>query len=257
MFVLSTEQSWNLAFYMLNQLTLDRGPAIEYPSSMCSVSNSNCWASGNAGEMDFLENPWAGNDNEGGAADEYRRMFSTQFNQVGRCFPGQKGQLGASGGGFGSTNYFLGSPPDTVKPWIWAVVIDAVGFTMYRIPGENANDYWPGINRKTTECTLPQKPSVRPKNVKANSPCDDSIDYCALFVPNCPVNEWGGNNEQGAKNQGCWLNEQQGWCTNWWTLFDDTDQWKWPENGTAAVLHYANADPVTQKWNVEMECVSQ
>ncbi len=48
-------------------------------------------------KMDFLENAWIGNDNNGGAADDYRRMFSTQFNQVGRCFPGEKGQLGASG----------------------------------------------------------------------------------------------------------------------------------------------------------------
>ncbi len=78
-------------------MTLDRGPAVAYPSSMCNVSNSNCWASGNAGEMDFLENAWIGSNNNNGAADDYRRMFSTQFNQVGRCFPGEKGQLGASG----------------------------------------------------------------------------------------------------------------------------------------------------------------
>jgi hypothetical protein len=43
---------------MLNQLTLDRGPAVSLPQEECAVSNSNCWASGNAGEMDFLETPW-------------------------------------------------------------------------------------------------------------------------------------------------------------------------------------------------------
>lgn len=54
MFVLSTKKSWNFAWYMLNQLTLDRGPAILYPSDECKVTNNNCWSAGNAGEIDFL-----------------------------------------------------------------------------------------------------------------------------------------------------------------------------------------------------------
>ncbi len=96
-----------------------------------------------------------------------------------------------TGGGFGSTNYFLGSPPNQVQPWIWAVVFDSVGIYMYRIPGDTASTYWPGLTRTTADCTLQQRPSVRPKNTKANSACDESIDYCALFVPNCPVANWG------------------------------------------------------------------
>eukprot|EP01084_Bolivina_argentea_P276042 470897_1 len=251
MFILSTDQSFNLAWYMLNQLTLDRGPAVPYPSEMCDITNNNCWAAGNAGEFDFLENPWAGNENNGGAADDYRRMFSTQSNQVGRCFPGEKGQTGTSFGSFASNNYFLGSPPNTVQPWIWVAVVDKIGTFMYRIPGDKASDIWPGLTRTTAECTLQQRPLIQPPN--NGPPCDDSYEYCATFIPNCPADKWGGENEDGAMNQGCWQNPQQGFCNNWWTLFDDTNQWLWPKNGTKAVTNWANANPVTQKWNYEME----
>ncbi len=108
MFVLSTEQFWGgeslylvialgipwkkgglilLLFpsyigtwYMLNQLTLDRGPASPYPNDKCKISNNNCWAAGNAGEMDFLEPGW----NLPDISDDprYRKSFSTQVRFV-------------------------------------------------------------------------------------------------------------------------------------------------------------------------------
>ena len=56
MFVMSTEDWWAGTWYMLNQLALDRGPGAAYPAAGCPGGiNSNCWASGNSGEMDFLE----------------------------------------------------------------------------------------------------------------------------------------------------------------------------------------------------------
>ena len=55
MFVMSSERMFNIAWYMLNQVTLDRGPAIGYPGELCGQSSSNCWADGNAGEFDFME----------------------------------------------------------------------------------------------------------------------------------------------------------------------------------------------------------
>ena len=51
LFVLSVERIWNMAWYMLNQVTLDRGPDIWYPLDNCSQSNDNCWAAGNAGNV--------------------------------------------------------------------------------------------------------------------------------------------------------------------------------------------------------------
>ena len=68
MFVLSVERVWNIAWYMLNQGTLDRGPTITYPASGCCHGNNNCWAAGNAGEIDFLEAAWTVN---AGATDNY------------------------------------------------------------------------------------------------------------------------------------------------------------------------------------------
>jgi hypothetical protein len=55
MFVLSTEEFFGATWYMLNQLELDRGPKVKMPVDRCETTNNNCWAAGNAGEMDFLE----------------------------------------------------------------------------------------------------------------------------------------------------------------------------------------------------------
>jgi hypothetical protein len=44
--------------YMLNQLTLDRGPAVAYPAGQCANGvNDNCWGAGNAGGMYECQHP--------------------------------------------------------------------------------------------------------------------------------------------------------------------------------------------------------
>ena len=58
LFMLSLERVWNMAWCMLNQVTLDKGPNIFYPNDECAYGNNNCWAAGNAGEIDFLESVW-------------------------------------------------------------------------------------------------------------------------------------------------------------------------------------------------------
>ncbi len=77
MFVISTEKSFNMAWYMLNQVTLDKGPVIGYPNNKCTYGNNNCWATGNSGEIDFLESAWTV---DAGATDGYRRLYATQWN---------------------------------------------------------------------------------------------------------------------------------------------------------------------------------
>jgi hypothetical protein len=57
MFVLSTEEWFGATWYMLNQLTLDRGPAAKMPEEHCSVTDNNCWGAGNAGEMVTTHSP--------------------------------------------------------------------------------------------------------------------------------------------------------------------------------------------------------
>jgi len=110
LFVMSVERVWNMAWYMLNQVTLDRGPTIGYPNDKCAYGNNNCWAAGNAGEIDFLESVWTVN---AGTVDNYRRLYATQWNQIGRSFIGEQGSTCNSDGGWfnddvASNNYFLG-----------------------------------------------------------------------------------------------------------------------------------------------------
>lgn len=259
MFVLSVERVWNMAWYMLNQVTLDRGPAVGYPSSRCANNNNNnCWAAGNSGEIDFLESVWTVN---AGTNDDYRRLYATQWNQIGRSFIGDMGSTGHADGGWfndqATTNsYFLGSTPQTNKtvPYIFVAVVDQVGTFIYRMPATQSDSLWPGLSRKTAACTLSARPTQRPPN--PGPPCDDSHPYCAIFLPNCQADEWGGQSagHQGAANQGCKVNGQQGWCQNWWRLLDNTGQWLWPENGRKSRVQYqAPAPAVEMPWNVEME----
>ena len=256
LFVLSVESVWNVAWYMLNQVTLDKGPVSEYPNDKCQYGGDNCWASGNSGEIDFLESAWTV---DAGATDGYRRMFATQWNQVGRSFVGESGSTcNADGGWFSNSeatnNYFLGTKPNQDEPYIFAAVVDRVGTFIYRIPSSQSSIYWPGLSRKTASCALGPRPSVRPPN--SGPPCDDRTPYCALFIPNCQADAWGGASagNQGGANQACKVNGNQGWCQNWWRRFDNTGQWVWPENGRPSVIQFqAPAAPVRMPWNYEME----
>ena len=54
MFVLSTQRLHNMAFFIMNQATLDRGPAVGYPDG-----GPNTWACANSGEWDILESSWS------------------------------------------------------------------------------------------------------------------------------------------------------------------------------------------------------
>ena len=151
MFALSVERVWNIAWYMINQGTLDKGPTISYPASGCCHGNNNCWAVGNAGEIDFLEIPWTMN---AGATDNYQGLYTTQWNQVDRSFVGDMGATGhADGGWFNnqvtSNNYFL-----QTDPYMFVAVVDNVGTFIYRISSSQSNRIWPGISRKSAACTL-------------------------------------------------------------------------------------------------------
>lgn len=151
MFVLSAERSFNLAWYMLNQVTLDKGPAIGYPNNKCAYGNSNCWASGNSGEIDFLESAWTV---DAGATDNYRRLYSTQWNQVRRSFIGDQGETcNADGGWFSnqetSNNYFLGASYNQSYPYVFVAVVERIGTFIYQIPASTIDSVWPGLSRKT------------------------------------------------------------------------------------------------------------
>lgn len=201
---------------MLNQIELDRGPARGYPATNCSVTNDNCWAAGNAGEMDFLEPAW----NNGGAGDvsvtsEYRASYSTQNNQMGRQFNG-----GVNTGGFGTEQYLYtaakdaAAGTDAAEPIVYVAVVDSVGNWVYRLPADHAQQIWPGIGRTSIADTLPAKPAQRPEAV---NPCKEG--YCLVFTSNCQAKSVG-----DARAQNCPFNGDQGWCGNWFDGFADTGQ---------------------------------
>lgn len=77
MFVLSAKQFTWSSFYLLNQITLNRGPGAEHYTD-------NCWSS-SSGELDLIEPPfWAGIDLP------HDRLYLTITANAGRCFPVQK-----------------------------------------------------------------------------------------------------------------------------------------------------------------------
>ena len=210
MFVLGTEQFWGATWYMLNSLTLDRGPAAAMPASMCAVTNDNCWASGNAGEMDFLEPSWS--HGNASSTSQYRRSYSTQWNQIGRCFNG-----GVNGGGVGSQNYVVTSPERSLgpsEPIVYVAVVDSVGNWLYRIPASQVETVWPGLTRTTANETLRAAPVARPSSV---NPCEGG--YCYVFTSNCQATTW-----DEAHAQGCGFNGDQGFCGNWFAGFANTKQ---------------------------------
>ena len=217
LFVLSTEEWWGGTWYALNQLELDRGPASPYaPASSCSTTANNCWAAGNAGEMDFLEPAWSlGKAGDESVTSAYRASYSTQSNQVGRQFVG-----GVNTGGFASQNYLHTAARDAragtsrAEPIVYVAVIDSVGTWVYRIPADEASQIWPGIGRKQISPTLQRAPSRRPAAV---NPCRDG--YCVVFTSNCQA-----ENVSAARAQGCAFNGDQGFCGNWFSRFADTSQ---------------------------------
>lgn len=214
MFVLSTEDWFGGTFYMLNQLALDRGPGTSMPKERCAVTNSNCWASGNSGEMDFLEPGW---NNPSTAQLQYTQSFSTQNNQIGRCFVG-----GANGGGFSSSNWLSteasplsGAPPE---PTLYVAVVDSVGVWVYRIPAADAPTLWPGLGRKGANATVQAAPT---RVVDAMNPGNAS--FAATFTSNCQA-----TNVADARAQGCGFNGDQGFCGNFFAGFADTRQPLYP-----------------------------
>jgi hypothetical protein len=241
MFVLSTQRSYDFAFYMLNQGNIDRGAG----SPLCENLN-NCWGYGNGGEIDFLESPFSADK---GIVDGYRRMYLNNINQVGRSFVAQAQAEDANGhanGGWGpdweTSAMMLGTDPlaTTDTPLVYVAVVDRIGVWVYRFPGADVSKYWPGLTATTADAALAAAPAQPPEDFQ---PCTDLGKSCAMFIPNCQANAWGGPKEKGknltadptgARNQGCAINGEQGFCQNWFQLLADTGQWQVTESGSWA-----------------------
>lgn len=245
MFILSTQQCWNMAWFIMNQATLDRGPAIGYPAktgssmtfgcaSKSAADTANTWACANSGEWDLLEVSWS----EPGYQEDgsYDNLYATMSNEgnAGRALWPSTGQSGTGVGGFSSPCYIKGSRS---QPQIFVSVIDQVGTYVYLLPPDQASRIWPGI--QSTQCadTLQSAPSVKPKS----APCTDLGQFCAVFAPHSQ-----GTTTQGVLATG-FAPQDKGFCGNFTQAhFVDTHQ-QWGQ--TPAVMGGQK-----QAWNVEMEC---
>ena len=218
MFVLSTEESYNFAWYMLNQVNLDRGagsPPCEYKGK----KYPNCWNAGNSGEIDFLESPFGANK---AFIDNYSRLYLNNINQFGRCFPSMLGALsGGWGGNWERSTMMTGTNPmEDPKPFVYVAVVDKIGVFVYRIPGDEIGGIWEGLERKTAEMYVDGKPKLSPKDFQ---PCGlGKEDYCMMFIPNCEA-----NTAEEAKKMSCDYTDNQGFCENWFQLLANTGQWQW------------------------------
>ena len=164
--------------------------------------------------MDFLETGW---NNPKTAEQGYTQSFSTQDNQIGRCFVG-----GVNGGGFDTKNYLLteasplaGAP---AEPTVYVAVVDSVGNFVYKIPAGQVEALWPGLGRATAAATLPPAPARAPDSVNPGT-----TPYAGTFVSNCQARTWG-----DALAQNCGFNGQQGFCGNWWAAMSNTGQPLYP-----------------------------
>jgi hypothetical protein len=218
MFVLSTNKSYNFAFYMLNQATINRGggsPQCDYNGNFYN----NCWSSGNGGEIDFLESPFSAPN---GTIDNYRRLYLNNLNQTGRCFPGPGGdRIGGWGSNVERSTQLLGSDPMINKdqPIVYICIVDKIGAYVYKVPGNKIDNIWPGLTLKTANKSLDEtKPQQPPDSFQ---PCKND-DYCMMFIPNCQA-----KNHQESIDFDCGFNTEQGFCQNWFQLLSDTNQWKY------------------------------
>ena len=147
--------------------------------------------------MDFLEPGW----NKPSTAElNYTQSWSTQNNQIGRCFNG-----GVNGGGFGSNNFLLTEPSPLTgaapEPVIYVAVVDSVGNWVYRVPSARAAELWPGLGRTAANATVQAAPNARPDSVNPGT-----TPFAATFTSNCQATNW-----TAARAQDCGYNGEQGW----------------------------------------------
>lgn len=236
MFILSTEKCWNMAWFIMNQATLDRGPAIQIPKGDCPGGiNANTWACANSSEWDLLESSWSqtGLDEDG----SYSNLYATMTNEgaAGRSIWPSYGKNGSGSGGFQKPCYIKGNKN---SPQIFVAVIDKTGEYIYNLPVDQADKIWPGITKTTAADTLPARPTQKPKT----SPCKDSNNFCCVFAPTSQ-----GLTVDELKKTSSFAPNDKGFCGNYAAenFVDTKQQW----GSTPVVL-----GGIKQPWNEEMEC---
>jgi hypothetical protein len=210
-FIFSVEKVFNIAWYMLNQATLDRGPqnlAVNaWASSPAELKRctgvdaslvpalrnaGNSWAAARSGEYDMLESPMIGGDTPPPHPFEDDKYMNLYTNS--NVNPGSNGMFmqwsgghdGAQGGNWFSPKFFRADDPNGAgAPRVFFCVMDKNGVTCFQIPThDGALKHWPGISRTSACSTLPGT-FDKSLGVPCTGACDDPTKFCAVFMPAC------------------------------------------------------------------------
>eukprot|EP01124_Arcella_intermedia_P034866 TRINITY_DN8722_c0_g1_i1.p1 TRINITY_DN8722_c0_g1~~TRINITY_DN8722_c0_g1_i1.p1 ORF type:complete len:479 (-),score=92.62 TRINITY_DN8722_c0_g1_i1:35-1297(-) len=126
-------------------------------------------------------------------------------------------------GGCGSSSFFDNDPN---TEYMFAFVVDRTGVFGYRWIAnseDQANAFWPGIYKyNSSSVLLANRPATRPQMV--TNPCAPSDPSCIIFHPTSTgdrpcVTAAGDINYLGH------MGVAAAGGSNWWDLFDDTQQW--------------------------------
>jgi len=263
LFVLSAENFYYGAFYMLPQLSLNL-------DAMGQPTGTNCWT----WELDPVEGTagW----NPGHTAGSVNQLYSTNSAQVSGCMPIAYTSTQTNGfrknfsqpaifrehcakdpseagcrpwmsdgdiswsGGQGSSQRFE-NYWDT--PYVFAIAVDRQGYWMYRwIPEEGSGTTgWPGINRKSADRILAPRPRPvkDPRGLRTDVRGD--VKEAVILQPGMPpeaaclrasiesVNWAFGSQALGSMayelDMDTGAGSQLAGAHNWWMAFDDTKQY--------------------------------
>jgi hypothetical protein len=226
-FILSVEKMFNVAWYMLNQATLDRGPANKMGEVILQkiglnpeeaagvVAASNTWLSARSGEWDILETTMLSKDTT--QNPDYLNLYSntaTNPGSNGICLHHGNGDISTKdenqSGGWFTKKYFVGDNyiNNESNPRVFFVVMDTNGTTVFQIPTyDGAPEYWRGIGRKSAWMNLPGKFTGSDPVTGA---CSDPTKFCATFMPSCAA-----KTPDDIKTYNCSVaGADAGWCGN-------------------------------------------
>lgn len=246
MAVLSLDRAYNFAWYLLNQVALDRCPDCSKPNCRLQGGSeqggiANCWGDppgAESGELDLLETPFWSCKGFPELCDDrgYGRMYVTVSNSKGFCNPMLNGNYSEYGpafgmGGHGTTNFFdagdTASAP-AAQGHLYAAVVDAAGVTIYRDPD------WPGL---TPDKAAPILSHLRPASApeSASAPCAPSPSSCARYSPVCVTNPTqdvtyrivpeSASRVKRCPGQGSYGMSHACVQNSWWNQFVDTGQY--------------------------------
>ena len=225
-FIISVEKIFNVAWYMLNQSTLDRGPinsitkdaliksGLTQQDADGVIAAGNTWGSkARSGEWDILESTMIGEEKLDNL--DYLKLYAntdTNDGSNGICLHHGTGTNGKQSGGWNSTKYFFSDnyKINTSTPRVFFTIMDANGTTVFQIPTyDGAPEYWKGIGRKSAAMTIPGK-FTGP--APATGACSDPKQFCATFMPSCAAK----TREDASKIQkyGCSPKGLDPWCGN-------------------------------------------